>query len=232
MTSLDIMANDIYDNIDKEIYSCLSLEKPNSFFLFAGAGSGKTRSLVNILSIIREKNKQYFRLNGQRIAVITYTNAACDEIKNRLEYDTLFSISTIHSFAWELIKNYQLDIKIWIKANLEKEIEELERKQLKGNPATKTAIDRVKKIEGKKKRLESLKNIRRFTYNPNGDNRTRDSLNHSEVISISADFLINKSLMQSILIRKYPILLIDESQDTKKELMDAFFQIQLNMVNQ
>ena len=32
--------------------------------------------------------------------------------------------------------------------------------------------------------------------------------------------------MQKILVRKYPILLIDESQDTKKELVDAFFEVQ------
>ena len=32
--------------------------------------------------------------------------------------------------------------------------------------------------------------------------------------------------MQQILIKKYPILLIDESQDTKKELIEAFFKIQ------
>ena len=35
--------------VDSEIASCLVLEKPRSFFLFAGAGSGKTRSLVEAL---------------------------------------------------------------------------------------------------------------------------------------------------------------------------------------
>ena len=32
--------------------------------------------------------------------------------------------------------------------------------------------------------------------------------------------------MQNILTRKYPVLLIDESQDTKKELVDALFEVQ------
>lgn len=216
------------DYVDEEIYNCLNLDKPESLFLFAGAGSGKTRSLVNVLAKMRVNNGQRLNLNGQKIAVITYTNAACDEIKHRLEYDPLFSISTIHSFVWELIKDYQIDIKRWIKANLENEIAELEKEQAKGRPGTKTAMDRKNKIEAKTKRLENLKNIKRFTYNPNGDNRSRDSLNHSEVINIGTDFLINKSLMQNILVNKYPILLIDESQDTKKELIDAFFKVQLN----
>ena len=50
--------------------------------------------------------------------------------------------------------------------------------------------------------------------------------NQSEVISIAADFLNDKTLMQRILIRKYPVLLIDESQDTQKDLIDAFFAVQ------
>ena len=31
--------------------------------------------------------------------------------------------------------------------------------------------------------------------------------------------------MQDILVTKYPILLIDESQDTKKELIDALLDV-------
>jgi len=46
------------------------------------------------------------------------------------------------------------------------------------------------------------------------------------VITVTAHFIQQKPLMQSILIRKFPIILIDESQDTKKELLDAFFEIQ------
>jgi len=73
-----------------------------------------------------------------------------------------------------------------------------------------------------------LPDIKRFTYNPNGDNLEINSLNHEEVIKITAGFVQNKPLMQSILIQKYPIILIDESQDTKKELVDAFFEVQKN----
>jgi len=51
-------------------------------------------------------------------------------------------------------------------------------------------------------------------------------LNHTEVIGIAANFLTDKPLMQRILIRKYPVLLIDESQDTQKDLVNAFFAVQ------
>jgi len=79
--------------IDDEIYSCLDLDKPKSFFLFAGAGSGKTRSLVEVLKRFRENSIHRLRTNSQQVAIITYTNAACDEIKRRLEFDPAFSVS-------------------------------------------------------------------------------------------------------------------------------------------
>ena len=216
----------IDDHVDDEILTYLNLDKPKSFFLFAGAGSGKTRSLVNALLSVRQESGRRLRLNSQRIAVITYTNAACDEIKRRIDYAPLFSVSTIHSFVWDLIKSYQTDIKQWLQVDLKAKIADLEYKQSKGRPGTKTAMDRAKKIEATEKRLENLGKIKRFIYNPNGENTSRDSLNHSEVIAIGADFLTNKPLMQNILARKFPILLIDESQDANKLLMEAFFIVQ------
>lgn len=215
--------------VDAEIYNCLNLDDPKSFFLFAGAGSGKTRSLVEVLKRFRYENITRLRKNGQKAAIITYTNAACDEIKSRLEYDSAFHVSTIHSFAWELINPYTNDIRSWLASNLQEEIAHLVEKQGKAkNTNTKTFIDRERKIELKNKRLGILPDIKRFTYNPNGDNLEINSLNHEEVIKITAGFVQEKPLMQSILIQKYPIILIDESQDTKKELVDAFFEVQRN----
>lgn len=227
MESFTIMDdNNFDDHVDAEINACLSFDKPISFFLFAGAGSGKTRSLVNALNYLREVSAKRLRLNGQRVGVITYTNAACDEIKRRLDFDSLIEVSTIHSFVWSLIGGLNFDIKQWLKVSLANEISDLEEKQRKGRAGTKAAMDREKSIETNQKRLSGLDDIKRFTYNPNGDNRGRDSLNHSEVIKIGADFLREKPLMQNIFVNKYPILLIDESQDTNKLLMEAFLKIQ------
>lgn len=219
--------NETSSSVDEEIYNCLNLDNPKSFFLFAGAGSGKTRSLVEVLKRFRTDNISRLRKNGQKVAIITYTNAACDEIKSRLEFDSAFHVSTIHSFAWELINPYIQDIRNWLKSTLDAEISDLEEKQSKAkNTNTKTYVDRKRKIESKVKRLQILPSIKKFTYNPNGDNLTRDSLSHAEVLKLAADFIKSKLLMQRILVQKYPILLIDESQDTKKELVNAFFEVQ------
>ena len=205
---------------------CLNLESPKSFFLFAGAGSGKTRALVEAMELFRQKYGQEFRLSARKVAVITYTNAARDEIKHRIDYDSIFAVSTIHSFAWELIQSYHKDISVWLNHNLKMEIDTLEVKQQKGRAGTKADADRAVQVESKTKRLDRLDTIKYFTYNPNGENLGKNSLNHAEVIGIAANFLTAKPLMQRILIRKYPVLLIDESQDTQKDLVDAFFTVQ------
>lgn len=226
MESLQLVDDNNVDNhVDDKINAYLSLDKPISFFLFAGAGSGKTGSLVKALKRLRKDSGERLRLQGQRVGVITYTNAACDEINHRLDFDPLVEVSTIHSFVWSLIGGFNIDIKQWLRITLPNEIADLEEKQRKGR-ARQVNLDRAKSIEIKQKRLIDLDNIKQFTYNPNGDNRGRDSLNHSEVIKIGADFLTNKPLMQTILINKFPILLIDESQDTNKHLMEAFLKVQ------
>lgn len=211
---------------DQIMLECLNLDKPKSFFLFAGAGSGKTRSLVEVLKQFKSAYAKRLRIAGQQVVIITYTNAACEEIQRRLDYDSTFEVSTIHSFAWRLIQPYTEDIRLSIRRNLVAEIAELQEALGKGRAGTQTAIDRERKIESKTKRLGNLPAVKKFTYNPNGENIGRDSLNHSEVISLTAEFLNLKPMMRRILVQSYPILLIDESQDTNKALINTFFEVQ------
>lgn len=124
--------NHVDDHVDEEIRECLSSGNPKNFFVFAGAGSGKTRSLINTLTYLDTKMGEKLFINGKQIAVITYTNAACDEISRRLQYKPIFAVSTIHSFLWDLIKDYQSDIREWITQSLKVEIKELEEKLQKG----------------------------------------------------------------------------------------------------
>lgn len=232
MTEQSIQTNpdNVDVDVDKHLVEYLTADTPKSFFLFAGAGSGKTRSLVSALEIVCATHGDRYRKRNQSIGVITYTNAACDEIIQRLNFNPLIEVSTIHSFIWTLISPFNSDIKSWLETNLQNDIKELQELQSKGR-AGKASLDRAKSIEAKQKRLSSLSRIKKFTYNPNGNNIGQDSLNHNEVIEIGAYFLIRKPLMQDILIGKFPILLIDESQDTIKSLMDAFLEVQQNHSN-
>lgn len=216
--------NHVDDSVDVKIAECLNLENPKSFFLFAGAGSGKTKSLEKALESINKSIGETLRLHGQQVGVITYTNNACNEIKSRLKNDTLVYVSTIHSFVWDLVRGFDIDIKEWLRLSLATAIQELQNKS--SRPGTKAEIDRINKIKSKNERLKELIHIKKFIYNPNSNNTERESLSHSEVLQLGAYFLTNKPLMQKILVKKFPILLIDESQDTNKELMESFLNVQ------
>jgi DNA helicase II / ATP-dependent DNA helicase PcrA len=209
------------DHVDEEIKQCFSKDSPTSFFMFAGAGSGKTRSLVNALSYLSSEMGSEISAHSKQVAVITYTNAACNEISRRLQYKPIFAVSTIHSFLWELIKSYQADIKIWVTENLKKEIADLEEKQANGHGGGAAAIKRAEEIKRKTLRLEKIETVKKFSYNPNGENIGYDSLSHNDVVKMGCEFISVEDTMQEILVGKYPILLIDESQDTKKELVEA-----------
>ncbi|KLD73402.1 Fis family transcriptional regulator, partial [Xanthomonas hyacinthi DSM 19077] len=217
--------NDIDQPADALIAQCLDPASPRSFFLFAGAGSGKTRSLVAALEHVQANWGEQLRRQGKRVGVITFTNAASDEIKKRIQFDALFDVRTIHSFAWSLIEGLNQDIREWLKIKISEDLVDLHEKEAKGR-AGKASNDRKLRIVTNTKRLESLPGIKRFIYSPTGNNRTRDALNHAEVIRITAHFLQSKPRMQSIFVGRYPILLVDESQDTNKHLVDALFEVE------
>lgn len=216
----------IDDHVAGEVVNNVLQVPPKSFFLYAGAGAGKTRTLVRVLTDLQRTCGRRMRLKNQQIAVITYTNAACDEIVQRLGHDRLFDVRTIHSFAWTLIEGFNADIRTWLKSKLASEIASLHEEQQKGRAGTKAAVERERSILAKSERLGQLDQIRQFTYSPDGANRERDSLSHAEVIGLTSDFLRDKPLMQRFLVCRYPILLVDESQDTNKHLVDALMEVE------
>ena len=221
--------NNIDSQLDETLEKCILATPRKSFFLFAGAGSGKTYSLVLLLKKIRDKIGQDLMLRGKNVAVITYTNAATDEIINRLDYSPVFHISTIHSFVWDVIKYYQNDIKQLYCQYLRDDIRIIgEKLDSARNKTTKTYRTNFEKMNYLKDRLERAETIEKFVYNPNGSNPEYNALNHADVIKISAQMIMNSLMLQRIIAQRYPIFLIDESQDTKKELVDAFFSIQKN----
>lgn len=226
------MVNNMDLQVDETLEKCILSSPRKSFFLFAGAGSGKTYSLVLLLKKIRNSIGKDLLLQGKNVAVITFTNAATDEIVNRLDYSPVFHISTIHSFVWDVIKYYQTDIKRLYCQYIQEDIRVLYEKLEKAkSKTTKTYLSNAEKIEQLKEQLEKAKTIEKFVYNPNGSNPEYNALKHAEVIKISSQMIMDSMMLQRIIAQRYPILLIDESQDTKKELVDAFFKIQENFAN-
>lgn len=211
---------------DATIRACLSLDQPRSFFLFAGAGSGKTRSLKDVLEGLNTQTLTTLRKHSRKIAVITYTNAAADEITRRVKADPVFQVQTIHSFAWSLIEGRTADIRGWLESRLQTEIAEIQAAHANGRGWGDAHDKRVRKMDSKTKRLERLAQVRAFTYAPVGDNFGRDALQHTEVIALAAHFLTESETFQNIILARYPFILIDESQDTMKPLMEALLSFE------
>lgn len=74
------------------------------FLLSGGAGSGKTHTLVEVIKHIISEYP------ASLIACITYTNAAVQEIDNRVNHNNL-RVSTIHDFLWDCISNFQEELR-------------------------------------------------------------------------------------------------------------------------
>lgn len=74
-----------------------------NFVLQGGAGSGKTESLKEVIEFISNSYP------NQKIACITHTNIAVDEIRSRIKNANLW-VSTIHSFLNEQTKNFQKNL--------------------------------------------------------------------------------------------------------------------------
>lgn len=76
------MVQRIPTEADTKVAVCLAEQK--SFAMIAGAGAGKTSSLVAALELIRSEYGSYLRKNGQKVACITFTKRAVQVISNRL----------------------------------------------------------------------------------------------------------------------------------------------------
>jgi superfamily I DNA/RNA helicase len=81
--------------------------------IFAGPGAGKTHFLVENVKNIVSTNTMITHSKVRKVLCITYTNAAVDEIKRRLDnYSDYVEAYTIHGFIIEhIIKPFQHDLR-------------------------------------------------------------------------------------------------------------------------
>lgn len=214
-----------------EICGYLTNLPPRSYFLFAGAGSGKTRTLVEVLRRLTGvvdhvkggKLARQLRLYGRSIRVITYTKNAVAVVNGRLGNNDLVEVSTIHAFCWELINGFNDDIRaalISIKeAQYVKEKAEASAKPKGITFAKQQYLNEIKED------IESYKKIDVFIYHPDRETYGSGALAHKHVLNVTAWLLKNRPTLQSILKDRYPIVLIDESQDTMKGILDALISL-------
>lgn len=223
--------NDRDAGVVEEICEYLTEQPPRSFFLFAGAGSGKTRTLVEVLRRLtgvvphesggRLANR--LRLYGRSIRVVTYTKNAVAVISGRLGSNYLVAVSTIHSFCWELIGGFDEDIRDALIAGKAVQLDEAKAKAAaKVRGISDTDRKKFAEIEAE---IEALKSVSTFIYHPDKDTYGEGAMQHSQVLDATAWLLLNRPTLRTILQDRHPFILIDESQDTMKSVLDALMKL-------
>ncbi|SEO84150.1 DNA helicase-2 / ATP-dependent DNA helicase PcrA [Mucilaginibacter gossypiicola] len=173
-----------------------------SFVLEAGAGSGKTFTLIQTLNHVLTAYSSSLRYNNQLIACITYTNVAKNEILDRLENNPNVSVLTIHEFLWANIKNFQKQLLI--------ALDELNTNMHASKP-DKFVPD-----------LLTRGIVQEVTYDDSGFRDFENgSLHHDDVITLAAALFKKYEVLKKIIVSKYPYIFIDEYQDTAIDTVDA-----------
>lgn len=228
---LTFVDNERDAGVVEEICGYLTEEPPRSYFLFAGAGSGKTRTLVEVLRRMtgvspHEKGGKLarrLRMYGRSIRVVTYTKNAVAVINRRLGDNDLVDVSTIHAFCWELISGFNDDIRAALvavkEAQLKRETEEATAKPRGITPSKQRDLDEIKED------IEAFKLTDVFIYHPDRETHGAGALAHKHVLDATAWLLQHRPTLQAVLKDRHPIVLIDESQDTMKGMLDALMSI-------
>jgi DNA helicase-2/ATP-dependent DNA helicase PcrA len=181
------------------------IEESKSFVLEAGAGSGKTYSLIQTLNYLIQNKGDELRKANQKIVCITYTNVAKNEINARIENNELVLVSTIHEFLWSSVKQYQKQLKIELcklnEINFEKD-------KSKGKADSRY----IQKL------ADRIDTISKIEYNDTSFNDFENGIiQHDDVIEIARMMYENYTLLTDIVSTKHPYIFVDEYQDTAEE---------------
>lgn len=190
------------------------LDDRRSFAMVAGAGSGKTSSLVEALGRVREREGAALRRQGQRIACITFTKRAVEVIKTRLGFDDLYMVSTLHGFLWGQVGRFNDNIReALVESRLPALIEKAKAEDKGGK--SKTALKARAKVERLSAALDKLPSISTFEY---ADTKFSDygegKIGHDDVIEIAAYLFANNATFRRITGLRFPYIFVDEAQDT------------------
>lgn len=209
---------------DAALHQRLAGNANRHFVMVAGAGSGKTTSLVKALAQIERTQGPSLRRNGQQVACITYTEVAAAEILGDVGNDGLFHVSTIHSFLWKVVKPFQNDIRAWVANRLREKISKEQEKIDSSRTRAATKDRAAGNIERYGRQLTEVGEVNSFRYGA-GSDYLNGVLGHSDILKIGADFIAGHALMQAILPRRFPVIFVDESQDTDKDFVEALRQV-------
>lgn len=207
---------------DRELYGCLNSSPPRSFLMIAGAGSGKTTSLIKGLTEILNKHGERLKLRRQKVACITYTVIAAGEIWSDVGNNPLVHVSTIHSFLWSIIRSFQSDIQEWVANRIDEKLVKLRETAANFGPRVqqRTRDKNQSDIARYEQQRARICQVRSYTYGT-GSDYVNGILGHDDIIKMVPQLIVERPLMRSLLAQQYPFLFVDESQDTTENVVVA-----------
>lgn len=205
-------------NIEKEIYNCVDTNE--SFVLDAGAGSGKTWTLIQTLKYLIEFKSNDLKKANQKIVCITFTNVAKNEILERIERNSLVTVSTIHDFLWDCISQYKYELKEKLIEYLNEKIAVVNQKisELKIH-GTKKESELLEKQTKLNNAISSIKaNNKPVTYKEYLLYK-ESIISHDDLIIIAYKIFSSYEMINKIIRDAFPIILVDEYQDTQEPVI-------------
>ena len=171
------------------------------FLLSGGAGSGKTHTLVEVIKHIISEYP------ASLIACITYTNAAVQEIDNRVNHNNL-RVSTIHDFLWDCISNFQEELRDSLV-------------KLINDGIISVGSNAILPIDAdffvKNGEFVPIKYKEYLRIN-------EGVISHDEVLKVANYMFTNYPKLRDIIKSTYPFILIDEYQDTSPLVVNIFLE--------
>jgi len=209
---------------DRQLRGCLDQQPLTSFVMVAGAGSGKTTSLVKALDHLAGSKGAELRRRSQKIACITYTEVAVGEISSDVGNASLFHVSTIHSFLWTVVRPFHSDLRDWVDGRISEKIAKAEEHLAKPRTRPNTRVELAADIERYRAQQAAVGGIARFSYGTGSDYRN-GILGHDDVLKAGPWLIANRPLLRSLIARRFPFVFVDESQDTDPSFIEALKQI-------
>lgn len=183
----------------EQMYNCI--RERRHFRLEAGAGAGKTYSLIKGLKLLINEQGETLARKGQQVACITYTNVATNEISTRTDGHPIIYASTIHGFCWSLIRDHQLFM--WqqlpyLHDSWQSKFDELD---------------------------DDTSHQRKVCYSTGRRRLTEQDvqLSHDDILPLMVKLLAQPKFRRNIQSR-FPIIFIDEYQDTDKSFASSLLE--------
>jgi DNA helicase-2/ATP-dependent DNA helicase PcrA len=177
----------------ERMFACL--DEGRSFRLEAGAGAGKTYSLDKALRRLIDRRGTELVRQRQQVGCITYTNVAKDEIISRIEAHPAVRPETVHGFCWSVLQDFQTTLRALL-------------------PQLPDWTERLEPVGG----IGARRVHYELGYPSVGEEQV--TIRHEDVLSLMIQ-AIALPKFRAVLTARYPVLLIDEYQDTDAGFVDA-----------